>query len=52
LLMLRDGAMVHGYVADSASVSESLISAGRAILGTLARQSGPAAPAAGVTLDS
>jgi AcrR family transcriptional regulator len=35
LLMLRDGAMVHGYVADSASVSASLISAGRAIVGTL-----------------
>ena len=35
LLMLRDGAMVHGYIADPASVSASLISAGRAILGPL-----------------
>ena len=37
LLMLRDGAMVHGYVADPAGVSGSLVSAGRAILGTVLR---------------
>ena len=36
LLMLRDGAMVHGYVADPAAVTASLISAGRAILGAAA----------------
>ncbi|WAP52341.1 TetR/AcrR family transcriptional regulator [Arthrobacter sp. ATA002] len=36
LLMLRDGAMVHGYVADPAGVSASLISAGRAILAAAA----------------
>ncbi|MCC3268429.1 TetR/AcrR family transcriptional regulator [Arthrobacter gengyunqii] len=35
LLMLRDGAMVHGYVADPASVSTALINGGRAILGSL-----------------
>ncbi|MFJ7751362.1 TetR/AcrR family transcriptional regulator [Arthrobacter sp. NPDC097144] len=33
LLMLRDGAMVHGYVADPEGVTRSLVSAGRAILG-------------------
>lgn len=32
LLMLRDGAMVHGYVADPAGVTQALVSAGRAIL--------------------
>ncbi|MCC3265692.1 TetR/AcrR family transcriptional regulator [Arthrobacter gengyunqii] len=35
LLMLRDGAMVHGYVADPAGVSTALINGGRAILGSL-----------------
>ena len=37
LLMLRDGAMVHGYVAGPAGVSTSLVSAGRAILGAALR---------------
>ncbi|MCC9196977.1 TetR/AcrR family transcriptional regulator [Arthrobacter sp. zg-Y820] len=32
LLMLRDGAMVHGYVSDPAGVAASLVSAGRALL--------------------
>ncbi|MBO0897511.1 TetR/AcrR family transcriptional regulator [Arthrobacter sunyaminii] len=36
LLMLRDGAMVHGYVADPAGVAGALVSGGRAILGSLA----------------
>lgn len=35
LLMLRDGAMVHGYVADPSGVTASLVSAGRAILGAV-----------------
>ncbi len=32
LLMLRDGAMVHGYVADSSAVTDALISAGASIV--------------------
>ena len=32
LLMLRDGAMVHGYVAGPAGVTDALVSGGRAIL--------------------
>lgn len=32
LIMLRDGAMVHGYMGDPAAVTESLITAGRAII--------------------
>ena len=32
LLMLRDGAMIHGYVADPDGVTDALISGGRAIL--------------------
>lgn len=35
LLMLRDGAMVHGYVANPAGVPAALVSGGRAILGGL-----------------
>ena len=35
LMMLRDGAMVHGYVADPAGVSAALTSGGRALLGHL-----------------
>lgn len=32
LIMLRDGAMVHGYVADAQTVAGSLLQAGRAVL--------------------
>ncbi|MFF3038560.1 TetR/AcrR family transcriptional regulator [Arthrobacter citreus] len=32
LIMLRDGAMVHGYVADPQAVGTSLLQAGRAVL--------------------
>ncbi|MER1996839.1 MAG: TetR/AcrR family transcriptional regulator [Arthrobacter sp.] len=32
LIMLRDGAMVHGYVADPETVGASLLQAGRAVL--------------------
>ena len=32
LIMLRDGAMVHGYVADPQTVAGSLLQAGRAVL--------------------
>jgi len=32
LIMLRDGAMVHGYVADPGVVGDSLLQAGRAVL--------------------
>lgn len=32
LIMLRDGAMVHGFMADPASVTDSLVTAGRAIV--------------------
>lgn len=35
LMMLRDGAMVHGYVADPSGVSAALVSGGRALLGGL-----------------
>lgn len=32
LLMLRDGAMVHGYVQDAAAVGPALVAAGRALI--------------------
>ena len=32
LIMLRDGAMVHGYVSDPGTVGDSLLQAGRAVL--------------------
>lgn len=32
LIMLRDGAMVHGFMSDPAAVTESLVTAGRAIV--------------------
>lgn len=32
LIMLRDGAMVHGFMGDPASVTDSLVTAGRAII--------------------
>ena len=57
LIMLRDGAMIHGYVGDPEGIAESLLEAGRAVLdrhiaaGTSARHtagtpdSNPSAPA-------
>ncbi|MFC3300356.1 TetR/AcrR family transcriptional regulator [Arthrobacter agilis] len=42
LIMLRDGAMVHGYMADPTAVAESLVTAGRAIIGAHLRSPLPA----------
>ncbi|WP_434995028.1 TetR/AcrR family transcriptional regulator [Arthrobacter sp. Ld5] len=42
LIMLRDGAMVHGFMGDPTAVAESLTTAGRAIIGARRRTPLPA----------
>jgi AcrR family transcriptional regulator len=42
LIMLRDGAMVHGFMEDPAAVTDALVAAGRAIIGAQVRRSLPA----------
>ncbi|MEC5198851.1 AcrR family transcriptional regulator [Arthrobacter sp. PL16] len=42
LIMLRDGAMVHGFMGDPASVTDALVTAGRAIISAHLRTPLPA----------